>query len=166
MTLRQKVASTSQPSSVPVCTPHDNMQIRDMCSVYPKIRSAHFRHLLITLYSSKLKFWLRVILYNMDHAWGYTPLAVVSRARKTLRVSFNHCWDSANSGCFVERGRCDRLWTSHVFAWIWPNSDRWLVTHCTMPSIGQTWVLASIGAVVEMGILSTLKRLLMESSIR
>jgi hypothetical protein len=29
--------------------------------------------------------------------------------------------------------------------------------------IGQTWVLASIGAVVEMGILSTLKRLLMES---
>jgi hypothetical protein len=32
-----------------------------------------------------------------------------------------------------------------------------------MPSIGQTWVLASIGAVVEMGILSTLKRLLVES---
>jgi hypothetical protein len=32
-----------------------------------------------------------------------------------------------------------------------------------MPSIGQTWVLASIGAVVEMGILSTLKRLFMES---
>jgi hypothetical protein len=38
-----------------------------------------------------------------------------------------------------------------------------LVNHCAMPSIGQTWVLASIGAVVEMGILSTLKRLLMES---
>jgi hypothetical protein len=33
-----------------------------------------------------------------------------------------------------------------------------------MPSIGQTWVLASIGAVVEMGVLSTLKRLLMEPS--
>jgi hypothetical protein len=33
-----------------------------------------------------------------------------------------------------------------------------------MPSIGQTWVLVSIGAVVEMGILSTLKRLLMESN--
>jgi hypothetical protein len=32
-----------------------------------------------------------------------------------------------------------------------------------MPTIGQTWVLTSIGAVVEMGILSTLKRLLMES---
>jgi hypothetical protein len=31
-----------------------------------------------------------------------------------------------------------------------------------MPSIGQTWVLASIGAVVEMGVLSTLNRLLME----
>jgi hypothetical protein len=30
-------------------------------------------------------------------------------------------------------------------------------------AIGQTWVLASIGAVVEMGILSTLKQLLMES---
>jgi hypothetical protein len=34
-----------------------------------------------------------------------------------------------------------------------------------MPSIGQTWVLASIGAVVKMGILSTLKRLLMESTL-
>jgi hypothetical protein len=33
-----------------------------------------------------------------------------------------------------------------------------------MPSIDQTWVLASIGAVVEMGRLSTLKRLLMEST--
>jgi hypothetical protein len=44
-------------------------------------------------------------------------------------------------------------------AWIWPNSDRWLVVHCAMPSIGQTWVLAPIGAVVEMDVLSTLKRL-------
>jgi hypothetical protein len=35
---------------------------------------------------------------------------------------------------------------------------------CAMASLGQTWVLASIGAVVEMGILSTLKRLLMESN--
>jgi hypothetical protein len=35
-----------------------------------------------------------------------------------------------------------------------------------MPSIGQTWVLTSIGAVVEMGILSTLKRLLMESRFK
>jgi hypothetical protein len=34
-----------------------------------------------------------------------------------------------------------------------------------MPSIGQTWVLAYIGAVVEIGILSTLKRLPMESMI-
>jgi hypothetical protein len=33
-----------------------------------------------------------------------------------------------------------------------------------MPSIGPTWVLASIGAIVEMGILSTLKQLLMESN--
>jgi hypothetical protein len=46
-----------------------------------------------------------------------------------------------------------------------PNSDRWLVNHCAMPSIGQTWVLASIGAVVEMGILSTLKLLPMESRL-
>jgi hypothetical protein len=38
------------------------------------------------------------------------------------------------------------------------NSDRRLVNHCAMPSIGQTWVLASIGAVVEMGELSTLKQ--------
>jgi hypothetical protein len=34
-----------------------------------------------------------------------------------------------------------------VFAWIWPNSDRGLVNHCALPSIGQTWVLAQIGAV-------------------
>jgi hypothetical protein len=54
--------------------------------------------------------------------------------------------------------------TSRVFAWIWSNSDRRFVNHCAMPSIGQAWVLASIGAVVEMGILSTLKRLLMESN--
>jgi hypothetical protein len=56
-----------------------------------------------------------------------------------------------------------------VFAWIWPNSDRWLVNHCAMMpsiSIGQTWALASIGAIVEMGVLSTLKRLLMESNGR
>jgi hypothetical protein len=37
--------------------------------------------------------------------------------------------------------------------------------HCAMPYIGQTWVLASIGAVVEMGVVSTLKRLLMESTM-
>jgi hypothetical protein len=34
-----------------------------------------------------------------------------------------------------------------------------------MPSIGPTWVLASIGAVVEMGVLRTLKQLLMESTL-
>jgi hypothetical protein len=28
-----------------------------------------------------------------------------------------------------------------------------MVSHCAMPSIGQTWVLASVGAVVEMGVL-------------
>jgi hypothetical protein len=39
MTLRQNVASTSQPSSVLVCAPHYNMQIRDMCSVYVKMTS-------------------------------------------------------------------------------------------------------------------------------
>jgi hypothetical protein len=31
-----------------------------------------------------------------------------------------------------------------------------------MPSIGQSWILASFGAVVEMGVLSKLKRLLMD----
>jgi hypothetical protein len=46
----------------------------------------------------------------------------------------------------------------------WPNSDRWLVNHCALPSIGQTWVLASTDAVFEMDVLiRTLKRLLMES---
>jgi hypothetical protein len=39
-----------------------------------------------------------------------------------------------------------------------------MVAYTPLPSIGQTWVLVSIGAVVEMGILSTLKRLLMESN--
>jgi hypothetical protein len=41
----------------------------------------------------------------------------------------------------------------------------WLVNHYAMPSIDQTWALASIGAVIEMGdLIRTLKRLLMESS--
>jgi hypothetical protein len=46
---------------------------------------------------------------------AYTPLAVqlVSCARKTLRVSTT-ATDSANSGCFVERGRCDRRSTQHA----------------------------------------------------
>jgi hypothetical protein len=56
--------------------------------------------------------------------------------RKTTRI--NHCYDSRNSGCYVERGRCPQ--------------------HAKIPS-------GSIGAVVEMGILSTLKRLLMESCL-
>jgi hypothetical protein len=43
----------------------------------------------------------------------YTPLAVVSRARNTLRVSTT-ATDNANSGCFVERGRCDRRCTQHA----------------------------------------------------
>jgi hypothetical protein len=43
---------------------------------------------------------------------SYTPLAVVSHARKTTRI--NHCYDSANSGCFVERGHCDRRCTRHA----------------------------------------------------
>jgi hypothetical protein len=30
-------ASTSQPSSVPICAPHYNMQIRDMCSDYTRL---------------------------------------------------------------------------------------------------------------------------------
>jgi hypothetical protein len=49
----------------------------------------------------------------MLEEWSYTPLAVVSRARKTLRVSTT-ALDRANSGCFVERGRCDRLSSQHV----------------------------------------------------
>jgi hypothetical protein len=35
-----------------------------------------------------------------------------------------------------------------------------------MPSIGQTWVLASIRAVEEIGVLSTLKRLPKESNLQ
>jgi hypothetical protein len=46
---------------------------------------------------------------------------------------------------------CDDSWANQIFYL------------CAMPSIGQTWVLASIGAVVEIGVLSTLKQLHMES---
>jgi hypothetical protein len=49
---------------------------------------------------------------------------VVSRARKTMRI--NHCY------------RQIRMF-------------RRLVNHCALPSIGQAWVLAPIGAVFEMG---------------
>jgi hypothetical protein len=39
------------------------------------------------------------------YPFTYTPLAVVSRARKTLRV-LTTASDRANSGCFVERRHC------------------------------------------------------------
>jgi hypothetical protein len=45
---------------------------------------------------------------------NYTPLAVVFRTRKTPPQRINHCYDSANSGCFVERGCCDRCCTQHA----------------------------------------------------
>jgi hypothetical protein len=55
--------------------------------------------------------------------------------------------------------------TSHVFAWIWPDGDYWLVNPCALPSIGQTWVFASNDAVFEKGdLIRTLKRLAMESN--
>jgi hypothetical protein len=45
-------------------------------------------------------------------------------------------------------------------------SDHWLVNPCAVPSIGQTWVLASNNAVFEMGdLIRTLKRLLMECTV-
>jgi hypothetical protein len=55
--------------------------------------------------TSHIRFVLIQIPILKPFQWGnkYTPLAVVSRARKTL---INHCYDRANSGCFVERGRC------------------------------------------------------------
>jgi hypothetical protein len=43
-------------------------------------------------------------------------------------------------------------------------ADWSIIVQCHL--FGQKWVLASIGAVVEMGVLSTLKQLLMESSAR
>jgi hypothetical protein len=45
-----------------------------------------------------------LLFHQLFTFWPYTPLAVVSCARKTTRI--NHCYDSANSGSFVERGRC------------------------------------------------------------
>jgi hypothetical protein len=54
---------------------------------------------------------------------------VVSRARKTTRIN--------------------PLFMNKV---LFIKKKKRLVNHCAMPSIGQTWVLASIGAVVEMGI--------------
>jgi hypothetical protein len=44
------------------------------------------------------------------HSVSYTPLAVVSRASTRI----NHCYDSANPSCFVERGHCDRHCTQHA----------------------------------------------------
>jgi hypothetical protein len=61
-------------------------------------------------YLAMQDYWDSLVLYI--HAGTYTPLAVVSRARKTTRI--NHCYDSANSGSFVERGRCDRRCTQHA----------------------------------------------------
>jgi hypothetical protein len=53
----------------------------------------------------------------------YTPLAVVS-----LRVSTT-ATNSANSGCFVERGRCDRRCTRHakITSGSSLTSDTWII---------------------------------------
>jgi hypothetical protein len=85
--------------------------------------------------------------YGLGHLphFPYTPLAVVSRARQTLRAS-----------------------TIATIAQILDVSSKEgtvIGAVISMPSIGQTSVLTSIGAVVEMGILSTLKRLLVESTL-
>jgi hypothetical protein len=53
------------------------------------------------------------LVRSSRHARGYTPLAVVSCAHKTLRVSAT-ATDRAYSRCFVERGHCDRRCTVHV----------------------------------------------------
>jgi hypothetical protein len=94
----------------------------------------------------KLKLdWTVCFSFPLLHGINYTPLTVVSRTCKTLRIS-----------------------TTATIAQIPAVSSKEgaviaaVLNHCAMPSIGQTWGLASIGAVVEMGILSTLK-LLMES---
>jgi hypothetical protein len=50
----------------------------------------------------------------LEELFLYTPLAVVSRARKTVHVSTTTATDSANYGCFVERGCCDRRYTQHA----------------------------------------------------
>jgi hypothetical protein len=41
-----------------------------------------------------------------QHGGKYTP------SQDSTRI--NHCYDSANSGCFVKRGRCDRRCTQHT----------------------------------------------------
>jgi hypothetical protein len=42
----------------------------------------------------------------------HSPRSGFARPQDSTRI--NHCHDSANSGCFVERGRCDRRWTQHA----------------------------------------------------
>jgi hypothetical protein len=44
---------------------------------------------------------------------------------------------------------CSQSKNVSCFAWIWPNCDRWLFNPCALPSIGQTWVLASNDALFE-----------------
>jgi hypothetical protein len=116
----------------------------------------------------------------------YTPLAVVSHARKTLRVSTTATIAqipelSSKEGAVIGAALYSaRLYACQLYTYsclLYALSNRQPIkkclmflpgygpNHCAMPSIGQTWVLASIGAVVEMGILSTLKRLLMESTL-
>jgi hypothetical protein len=60
-----------------------------------------------------LKFYFSHLQNYLPLSSCYTPLAVVSRTRKTLRVSTT-ATDSTNSGCFVERGRCDRRYPRHA----------------------------------------------------
>jgi hypothetical protein len=58
----------------------------------------------------------------------HSPRSGFARTQDSTRI--NHCWDSANSGCFVERGRC----THH--AKILSRSS--LILYCIVPSVFYT----------------------------
>jgi hypothetical protein len=94
------------------------------------------------LNSAKCWFWVEYVIQEYYILW--------ITQTKFMCIPIIHLYFNIYSMLLVTDSQSKNVsW----FAWIWPNGDRWLVNHCAMPSIGQTWVLASIGAVVEIGVL-------------
>jgi hypothetical protein len=62
--------------------------------------------------SQKIHQNLRFKCCHLAKLYSMCPTDVTLPSQDSTRI--NHCYDSANSGCFVERGRCDRRCTQHA----------------------------------------------------
>jgi hypothetical protein len=63
--------------------------------------------------SSRRHWWLQAqFVLGISYCSVHSPRSGFARPQDSTRI--NHCSDSANSGCFVERERCERRCTQHT----------------------------------------------------